>query len=256
MTLAQIAERKPQFGIVLGSGLGAVADRLGVTDGVPYSEIPGLPQAKVQGHLGKLGWVEIEGHGVVVAQGRSHLYEGHSAAGATQMMAVMHGLGVRQVILTNAAGCLNTLFDVGDLMLITDHINLTGTSPLLGGPNFVDMSEVYDWKLRQAARQAADTLGVRLHEGVYAAMLGPQYETPAEIRMLRVLGADAVGMSTALEAIRARSLQMKVMGVSTLTNWAAGMADALDHKEVVAVGQEASERLASLVKAVIRGFKI
>jgi purine-nucleoside phosphorylase len=256
MKLADIAERRPQFGMVLGSGLGAVAEMLGVREGVPYSEIPGLPQAKVQGHLGKLGWAEIGGHGLVVAQGRSHLYEGHSAAGATEMMAVMHGLGVRQVILTNAAGCLNTLFDVGDLMLITDHINLTGTSPLLGGPHFVDMSEVYDWKLRHAARQAAEALGVRLFEGVYAAMLGPQYETPAEIRMLRVLGADAVGMSTALEAIRARSLQMKVMGVSTLTNWAAGMADVLDHKEVIAVGREASERLASLVKAVIGGLKI
>jgi purine-nucleoside phosphorylase len=250
MTLADLYSSKPTLGIILGSGLGPAAEALGVKAGVPFAEIPGLLPPSVAGHRGQLGLAQIGPHTAVVAQGRSHLYEGHSAAAVTQMIALMHSMGVRTVVLTNAAGCLNQGFDVGDLMLIGDHINLTGSTPLLGGPNFVDMSQVYDEALRKAAKTAASQLSMRLHEGVYAAMLGPQYETPAEIRMLRVLGADAVGMSTVLEAIRARSLRMRVLGISTLTNWAAGMAAELDHKEVIEVGLSASGRLADLVKAV------
>jgi purine-nucleoside phosphorylase len=252
MTLEEIKARQPKVGIVLGSGLGSVADALGIIGSVPYAEVPGLACSQVQGHRGLLGLAEVAGQPIVIAQGRIHLYEGHSAAAATEMMRIMHDMGVRTVVLTNAAGCINSTFEVGQLMVITDHINLTGTSPLLGGPHFVDMSAVYSEPLRRLLCRKAELLGITLYQGVYAGLLGPQYETPAEIRMLRILGADAVGMSTVLEAIRARALGMDVLGISTLTNWAAGLSpDELDHGEVMTMGRSVAEPLAELLAALL-----
>lgn len=251
MSLSAISAACPDTAIVLGSGLGSVAETLGVVEAqVPYAEIPGLGAATVPGHAGRLVLCRVAGRPVLIAQGRRHLYEGLSAHEATACIRLMHGLGVRRVLLTNAAGAICADFAVGGLMLITDHLNLQGTTPLLGGPHFHDMSQVYDAEWRARLLAAADGLGLGLHQGVYAALLGPQYETPAEIRMLRVLGADAVGMSTVPEAIQARALGMQVAGISMLTNWAAGLKpQALDHAEVVAVGREASHQLAALLRA-------
>jgi purine-nucleoside phosphorylase len=252
MTLEEMRSHGPTVGLVLGSGLSAVAEQLGLLGSVPFAEVPGLTSSTVAGHKGMLSLAKIHDKAVLVAQGRIHLYEGHTAAAATEMMAIMHYLGARTVVLTNAAGCIHQDFRVGELMLISDHLNLTGTSPLLGGPHFVDMTKTYALRPRSLLRLAAAELGIPLHEGVYAGLLGPQYETPAEIRMLRAMGADAVGMSTVLEAIRARSLGMKVIGISTLTNWAAGLGHGgLDHHEVLSVGRDASGALTALLRAVL-----
>ena len=188
---------------------------------------------------------------MLIAQGRSHLYEGLSAAQVTAQVRVLHDLGVRTLMLTNAAGAVNTSFGVGELMAISDHLNLTGTTPLLGGPHFKDMTEVYSKRWREAMKQIAAHAGFPFHEGVYAGLLGPHYETPAEVRMLRVLGADAVGMSTVLEAIQARALDMEVIGVSTLTNWAAGITqDALSHEEVMVAGRSVVGQMTTLVRGI------
>ena len=252
MSLDLISAARPATAFVLGSGLGGVVDSLGVEAEVPFAEVPGLGASTVPGHAGRLVLCRLEGRAVLVAQGRRHLYEGLSAHEVAAGIRFMHGLGVRRVVLTNAAGAINAGFEVGGLMLITDHLNLQGTSPLSGGPNFHDMSEVYSKAWRTRFQQAAAGLGMRLHEGVYAALSGPQYETPAEIRMLRTLGADAVGMSTVPEAIQARALGMEVAGLSMLTNWAAGLKpQTLDHGEVMAVGRQASQDLARLLKLAL-----
>jgi len=215
---------------------------------VSYGEVPGLHASTVPGHAGRFVLVKPNGVPVLIAQGRSHLYEGLTAAQVTAQVRVMHGLGVRTLLLSNAAGAINKSFCVGELMLLSDHLNLTGTSPLLGGPNFKDMTEVYSKHLRATLHRIAKVEGIPLHEGVYAGLLGPQYETPAEIRMLRTLGADAVGMSTVLEAIQANALGMEVVGVSTLTNWAAGLGDgALSHEEVMATGKSVIGQMTALV---------
>ena len=248
MSLELLKAATPRFGIVLGSGLGSVAEALGVELAVPFGEVPELPPARVPGHAGRFVLARPSGLPVVLAQGRSHLYEDLTAKDVTAQVRFLHSLGVETLLLTNAAGAINADFHVGGLMLISDHLNLTGTTPLLGGPHFHDMSEVYSAALRAVALKTAADLGIDLHEGVYAALLGPQYETPAEVRMLRTLGADAVGMSTVLEAIQARALGMRVMGLSTLTNWAAGLSKAtLEHTEVMEVGKAGAERLASLI---------
>jgi purine-nucleoside phosphorylase len=252
MSLSAIAAARPETAIVLGSGLGEVAEALGVEAQVPYAEIPGLGAATVPGHAGRLVLARVNGRPVLIAQGRRHLYEGLTAHEVTAGIRLMHELGVRRVLLTNAAGAISEHFQVGGLMLITDHLNLQGTTPLLGGPHFHDMSQVYDADWRAVLLAAAQELGQTLHQGVYAALLGPQYETPAEIRMLRVLGADAVGMSTVPEAIQARALGMQVAGISMLTNWAAGLKpQTLDHAEVIAVGRAASQDLAALLRAAL-----
>ena len=253
MSLDYLRAANPRFAIVLGSGLGAVAEALGIEAEVPYDQVPGFPVSKVPGHAGRLVLVRPEGVPMLIAQGRSHLYEGLSAAQVTAQVRVLHDLGVRTLMLTNAAGAVNTSFGVGALMAISDHLNLTGTSPLLGGPHFRDMTEVYSKSWRTAMQEIASQAGFPLHEGVYAGLLGPQYETPAEVRMLRVLGADAVGMSTVLEAIQARALDMEVIGVSTLTNWAAGITqEALNHEEVMIAGHSITGQMSSLVRGIAR----
>lgn len=188
----------------------------------------------------------------MVAQGRVHLYEGRTAEEVTATVRFMDNLGVKKLVLTNAAGTLNPQFKPGTWMMLNDHLNLTGTSPLLGGANFVDMSAIYSPELRTAFRDIAKEEGITLSEGVYAGLLGPQYETPAEVRMLRTMGADAVGMSTVLEAIQARALGMEVAGFSCLTNWAAGLSgDHLDHHEVLETGRVAADQMMRLLTKVL-----
>jgi purine-nucleoside phosphorylase len=239
---------QPDWGIVLGSGLGSFVERLEILDSVPYSEIDGLPQSKVSGHAGRFVFGKLGGKVVLVAAGRVHLYEGWTAAEVTAHVRWMHSRGLRRLVLTNAAGTLNRNFAPGTWMMLSDHINLTGTSPLLGGANFIDMSEVYSRTMREQFRKCASALAMTLHEGVYAAMLGPQYETPAEIRMLRALGADAVGMSTVHEAMQARALGIEVAAFSCLTNWAAGIGGTpLSHYEVIEVGKQSASSLVELL---------
>ena len=248
-----LEQARPTVAVVLGSGLGSVAEALGVEAVVPYHAVPGLPLSRVPGHAGRFVLVRVEDQPVVIAQGRSHLYEGLSAAEVAAGIRFLAGIGVRRVLLTNAAGSINEAWAPGELMLLTDHINLQGTSPLLGGPHFHDMTTVYDPAWRQRFMLAAAESGVTLRQGVYAAVLGPQYETPAEIRMLRTLGADAVGMSTVPEAIQARALDLHVAGISILTNWAAGVRPGtLHHEEVVTVGRQAADSLTQLLtKALV-----
>ena len=252
MSLAVIQSARPETAIVLGSGLGSVAEAFGLEAEVSFADVPGLSASTVPGHAGRFVLSRISGKPVLIAQGRRHLYEGLTAHEVTAGIRLMHELGVKRVVLTNAAGAIKDSMAVGELMLITDHLNLQGTTPLLGGPHFHDMSEVYSAAWRDRFLQAAAALPMPLHQGVYAALLGPQYETPAEIRMLRTLGADAVGMSTVPEAIQARALGMEVAGISMLTNWAAGLKpQTLDHSEVVAVGKEAAVSLAALLRAAL-----
>ena len=252
MSLETIRNAKPETAIVLGSGLGTVAEALGVEAALSYAEVAGMPRSTVPGHAGRFVLVRIGGKAVLIAQGRSHLYEGLSAHEVTSGVRLMAEWGVQRLVLTNAAGTLNPAFAPGQLMLISDHINLTGTTPLLGGAHFHDMSEVYSKSFRAAFHAAAVRLDITLHEGVYAAMLGPQYETPAEIRMLRVIGADAAGMSTVPEAIQARALGLEVAGISLLTNWAAGIStQPLDHHEVVDMGKAAGAGLQQLFTAAL-----
>lgn len=235
--------------IVLGSGLNSFADSLEVEATIPYGKIPGLPTSGVPGHEGAFSLARIDGHPLLVARGRVHLYEGHSAASVTAGIRLMHRLGVNRVILTNAAGTLNPDFPPGEWMQISDHLNLTGTSPLHGSPNFIDLTEAYSKRLREMFRADAGELGIPLHEGVYASLVGPQYETPAEVRMLRMLGADAVGMSTVLETIQARALGIEVAAFSCLTNWAAGITGSpLSHEEVTEIGRAAAGSLATLLR--------
>ena len=251
MSLSQLKSASPRFGVILGSGLGSVAEALGIETAVSYGDVPGLHASTVPGHAGRFVLSRVEGLPLVIAQGRSHLYEGLTAHQVTAQVRFLHEIGVRTLLLTNAAGAINPSFEVGHLMMLSDHLNLTGTSPLLGGPNFRDMTEVYSLRLREAMRFIAAENTMPLHEGVYAGLLRPQYETPAEIRMLRSLGADAVGMSTVLEAIQARALGMEVAGVSTLTNWAAGLGGStLNHHEVMDVGRSAAGHLEILIRGL------
>jgi purine-nucleoside phosphorylase len=237
-----VRDFQPEWGIVLGSGLGSLVDQVDAILNLPYSEVGGLPVSTVPGHAGRFVFGTLAGKRVLVAQGRVHLYEGHSASDVTAGVRVMAALGVKRLVLTNAAGTVNSAFAPGSWMMLRDHLNLTGTTPLLGEPRFVDLTDVYSPKLRAHFAVAAGAEGVVLHEGVYAGLLGPQYETPAEVRMLRGFGADAVGMSTVLEAIQARALAVEVVAFSCLTNWAAGMTgEALSHAEVIETGASAGD---------------
>lgn len=229
---------EPRVGVVLGSGLGAFAERLSHRQVVPYEAIPYFPVPRVLGHAGNLCVGEVGGVTVACLQGRVHAYEGHALDRVVFGVRLLGALGCHSVLVTNAAGGIGEHLDSGDLMLITDHLNLTGRNPLVGPEEdaelrFPDMSAAYDPELRAAAKRAAEGLGVPLKEGVYAGVLGPSYETPAEIRMLRTLGADAVGMSTVLEVIALRQLGVRVGAVSAITNRAAGLSDRpLRHDEV------------------------
>lgn len=247
----------PAVGVVLGSGLGALADAVQGT-AIPYADIPGFAASTVPGHAGRLVIGRLEGRPVAVFQGRFHLYEGYDPADVTFPVRVLRELGAATLIVTNAAGAVNPDFRPGDLMLIADHINLTGRNPLVGvgderlGPRFPDMTNAYDPELRSLARRVGEALGIALREGVYAGLLGPSYETPAEIRMLRVLGADAVGMSTVAEVIVARQVGLRVLGVSCLTNMAAGiLPQPLSHEEVLETGRKAARTFTRLLRGVI-----
>lgn len=239
---------RAETGIVLGSGLGRFAENLPQTFSVDYGAIDGLPVSGVPGHAGRFVVTSLAGQPLLIAQGRVHLYEGWSARDVVKNIHLMHSIGIRKILLTNAAGTLNSSYLPGSWMMLSDHINLLGASPLSGGPNFVDMSHVYSPRLRGIFLQIAKEAGITLHEGVYAAMHGPQFETPAEIRMLKAIGSDAVGMSTVPEAIQARALGMEVAGFSCLTNWAAGLSPTpLSHEDVHAVGQNAAGQMIELL---------
>lgn len=256
---AALAERcaPPSVAVVLGSGLGAFADRLHAPEVISYADIPHFPPVGVKGHAGRLvvGGLGPDGPRVAALAGRVHLYEGHSSAHVVHPVRTLWRWGVRGLMLTNAAGGIDPELSPGDLMLIVDHINLTGKNPLVGpadprlGPRFPDMSAAYDPELCDALRAAAKARGVTLREGVYTGLAGPSYETPAEIRMLAILGGDAVGMSTVAEVIAARHAGMRVCGVSCITNLAAGLsAEPLDHAEVEATAGEARSDFIALLE--------
>ena len=245
----------PEWGVVLGSGLGSVLESADVALIVPFREIRDLPESTVSGHEGQLALGAIRGQRVAFAQGRVHLYEGFSATEVTAGVRLLAKLGVRRLLLTNAAGSANPDFLPGSWMMLADHLNLTGTTPLLGSSEFIDMSSVYSSRLRAHFIGIAAHQGVRLHEGIYAGLLGPQYETPAEVRMLQKLGADAIGMSTVLEAIQARALGLEIAAFSCLTNWAAGLSvTPLAHEEVLETGRAASVEFVRLLVAAIEGW--
>ncbi len=244
--------------LVLGSGLGAFADELEDAVAIPYEEIPGFARSTVEGHAGRLVVGKVAGVHVAAMQGRFHFYEGYSFDEVTFPVRALGVLGVKSLVLTNAAGGLNNTFTQGSLIVISDHLNLIGTSPLRGandvrfGPRFPDMTAVYDHDYQETAICEARAMGLELRRGIYAALSGPSYETPAEIRMLRLLGADAVGMSTVPEAIAARHMGIKVLGLSCITNMAAGVTDQLiDHAEVIETGERVRVTFAELLKRVI-----
>jgi purine-nucleoside phosphorylase len=253
---------RPTVGVVLGSGLGAFADLLQNAARLAYRDLPGFPLSTAVGHAGELviGTVPAEQSKVSVAvfSGRFHLYEGYSAQQVASGIRLFHELGIRRVILTCAAGGLNLNFAEGALVLLSDHINLQGANPLVGknderlGPRFPDMTEAYSLRLRRLAQEVAAGNGISLHEGVYAAMLGPSYETPAEIRYLRTIGADLVGMSTAGEAIAANHLGMEVLGIACVTNLAAGLGPGkLMHNDVLEITRRVSGTFLNLLTALI-----
>jgi purine-nucleoside phosphorylase len=256
-----IREREPNgatVGLILGSGLGALGDELTDATAIAFQDVPGFPQAHVVGHAGRLVLGELAGVRCVALQGRFHMYEGHDAATVALPTRVMIELGVRTLIVTNAAGGINRSFRAGDLMLIDDHINLMCRNPLIGpvvdgDTRFPDMSQPYDAALQRMAEDVAREQKLRLVRGVYAAVLGPSYETAAEIRMLERMGADAIGMSTVPEVIVARARGARVLGISLISNAAAGIsATPLSHAEVVEAGREASGRFAALVRGVLQ----
>jgi purine-nucleoside phosphorylase len=253
----------PAVAVVLGSGLGAFADELETAVEIPYADIPGWPRSTAVGHAGKLVFGRLQGVDVVVLSGRAHLYEGYSPGRVTYAIRVLRLLGVKSVVLTNAAGGINLSLQRGGLVLISDHINLQGVNPLVGaneddfGPRFPDMTEVYSASHRQIATETARELGISLGEGVYAAVLGPSYETPAEIRFLRTIGADLVGMSTVPEAIVASHMGMKVLAISCVTNMAAGILNQkINHEEVLETGRQVRETFVRLLKAVLPSLEI
>jgi len=249
---------RPHIAIVLGSGLGAFAEQLENATAIPFAEIPHFPRSTVPGHSGRLLMGTIAQTPVAVMQGRVHAYEGYSPEEVTFPVRVLGRMGVRALVLTNAAGGINPAFRQGQLVLIADHINLSGRNPVAGpnderlGPRFFDMSEAYSARLRKLAHEAAKTMNLDLEEGVYVSVLGPSFETPAEIRAFRAMGADLVGMSTVQEAIAARQMGIDVLGISCVTNMAAGIqAQPLSHEEVMETGRQVEARLAELLKRAV-----
>jgi purine-nucleoside phosphorylase len=249
---------RPQIGLVLGSGLGGFADSLADAMRIPYVEIPSFPRSTAIGHAGQMVIGKAGGVPVAVMQGRVHLYEGYSAQEVAFPMRVFGRMGIRAVVLTNAAGGINLNYRQGALVLIRDHINLQGANPLTGpnddrfGVRFPDMTRAYERAYRELAREEAGKLGMTLHEGVYAALLGPSYETPAEIQYLQTIGADLVGMSTAFEVIAARHMGIKVLAISCVTNMAAGILDqTLSHKEVMETGERVKTSFEALLRTVL-----
>lgn len=259
---------QPAIGLVLGSGLGTLADTLEDRVVIPYAEIDGWPTSTVHGHSGNLVIGKLEGQVVAAQQGRAHFYEGYTMQQVTFPIRVMHYLGIHTVILTNAAGGIDPAYRVGDLMLIEDHINLpgmTGANPLMGpndeslGPRFVGVAQAYDRSLRKLAKQIAEEHQIPLHSGVYCAVSGPSFETPAEIRMMRLIGAHAVGMSTVHEVIVARHAGMRVMACSGITNEAIDEVDSdleTNHEEVLEAGKVIVPRLTTMLKGVLKNFPV
>ncbi len=248
----------PRVGIVLGSGLGGLAGELSDVTAIPFADLPGWPAASAPGHAGQVLLGTLAGVPVVCLQGRLHIYEGNSEQLVVEPVLLMGRLGARAIVLTNAAGGINESYDAGTLMLIADHLNLTGRNPLIGanddslGPRFPDLVDAWSPRLRSLMRDAAAAEGIALAEGVYAGLLGPNYETPAEVRMLRALGADAVGMSTVLEAIAARWAGLDLVGVSLVTNPGAGVTgQPLSHEEVLAAGAAAGPHFTRLVRRFV-----
>lgn len=258
---AQVIQEKigtAEIAVILGSGLGDFGRTLSDVRSIPYGEIPGFPHASVQGHAGVLSTGVKGGKRILVMNGRFHAYEGHPMEDVTLPIRVMAKLGVKKLIVTNAAGAVNTAFYPGDLMLITDFINLSGMNPLIGknldafGPRFPDMSNAFSKELRMLALACAKEKNIPLQQGVYTWMSGPCYETPAEIRMVRTLGGDAVGMSTVPETIVANHSGMQVLGISCLTNMAAGVLDQpINHQEVMEMGLKARDSFATLVETIL-----
>ncbi|MGW9526816.1 purine-nucleoside phosphorylase [Paenibacillus terrae] len=249
---------RPEIGLILGSGLGILADLIQEGISIPYQDIPHFPVSTVEGHEGELLLGTIEGRAVVMMKGRFHMYEGYGPQLTAFPVRVMKQLGIQSLLVTNAAGGVNTSYEAGDLMVISDHLNLTGQNPLIGpndsalGVRFPDMSEAYSRRLRGIAKQTAAQQGFSLQEGVYAGLLGPNYETPAEIVMLRTLGADAVGMSTVSEVTVARHAGIEVLGFSCITNMAAGILDQpLSHDEVMETAEKVREKFLNLVLGII-----
>jgi len=247
------AGRQPAVAVILGSGLGGLASAIENAVRIPFGDIPGFPEATVVGHEGAAIVGEIGGRAVVALSGRFHMYEGHPAALAAFPVRVFHAMGVRELFVSNAAGGISSRLAVGDLMMISDHLNLMGANPLVGPieegeTRFPDMTDAYDPGLRKVMRTTAEALDVPLREGVYAGLLGPSYETPGEVKMLRLLGADAVGMSTVPEVIMARALGIRVAGISCITNAAAGVTgSALSHAEVLDTTRRVSGAFEALV---------
>lgn len=253
--------RRPAVGLILGSGLGELAEAVHDRTVIPFRELPHFPQPGVPGHAGHLIIGELEGTALAVLQGRVHLYEGFSPAQAAYPTRALARLGVRCLIVTGAAGAIRSEFGPGDLMLVADHINFLGANPLVGAggdhlaERFADMSDAYDRPMRELALRAAAALGIPLRQGVYIAVLGPSYETPAEVRMCRILGADAVGMSVVPEVIAARYLGVRVLGLACITNMAAGMLpQPIRHREVIEAAARAREHLGALLRALVPGL--
>lgn len=249
---------RPEIGLILGSGLGILGDELEDAVTIPYEDIPHFPVSTVEGHAGELLIGKLQGRSVVLMRGRFHMYEGYEPERTALPVRVMKALGVKTLLVTNAAGGINLNYKPGNLMLISDHINLTGKNPLIGpndnalGVRFPDMSDAYSTRLRKIAKETAAELKFSVQEGVYVGLLGPNYETPAEIRMLRTLGVDAVGMSTVSEVIVARHSGIEVLGISCISNMAAGILDQpLSHEEVMETTEMVKEQFLSLVLTII-----
>lgn len=262
--IRQRTRHRPAVGLVLGSGLGGLADSVEEADIIPSADVPHWPRSTVHGHAGRLVVGKIEGQTVLVQQGRAHFYEGHSMAAVTLPVRVMRALGIQTLIVTNAAGGINQNFQAGDLMLITDHLNfigMAGFSPLRGpndeslGPRFPDMKDAYDPGLRVIALRAAEEAGFKLQQGVYVCLAGPSFETPADLRFLKAIGADAVGMSTVPEVTVARHGGMKVLGISTISNIVnLGGDKETTHDEVMETGRLVAPRLTALFRGVLRNL--
>ncbi len=250
----------PEIGIVLGSGLGELADEYSIQS-IPYAQIPGFTKSTVPGHKGNLVFAEIHNKKVVMMQGRNHFYEGHSMQDITYPIKVMKKLGVKHLIITNAAGAVNKSYRPGDFMIITDHINFMGTNPLIGdndnslGERFPDMSEIYNKNLIKRADAASRILGINLKHGVYIAVSGPTYETPAEVKMFRSMGADAVGMSTVPEATVAHYCGINVLGISCISNFASGISsNKLSHEEVIEITDKVKPQFKELLLLIIKSL--
>lgn len=254
-------ENKPELGLILGSGLGVMAEEIENPVYIDYAELKEFPVSTVEGHAGRFVIGQLSGKTVITMQGRAHYYEGYSIQKITLAVRVMQAVGIDKLILTNAAGGVNENYSPGEFMLISDHINLLGDNPLIGpnlaelGPRFPDLSEAYSKDLIKTAEQVARQEGILLRKGIYAAMTGPSYETPAEIKFLKTIGADAVGMSTVPEVIVARHMGVEVLGISCITNMAAGiLAQPLDHSEVVEIAAQVRPDFIKLMRGIIKNI--